>query len=191
MGDGNGPPTVGLWCRPNINNRPKDPIQRLDVNAAAAYAYGHWLQSMIEDNGVSLVAIEKCHPEKHDTGDSTLHFYGMEYMAMGIAHGSGAMIRTALPHVWRKTFFGIGYPSSPKESAIKLTQALGWDVGDKATDEAEGCGIWYWAHIHHGNAAGVTKMFQRIRKYPQITPLSRRNVSRLKANKKLTGPEHE
>ncbi len=150
IGDGEGPPRT--FSQGFKGERP----------CAVGAAYAKWLRTLLVEERPALVAFEKpliLSGPRAGTAVMVI-LTGLAFATGMVCEIAGIRYHDVAISTWRKLFLGTGRPKNPKLDAINACQALGWDVGDD-DNQADACGVWFWAHWHHGNGKGMIRQRSR------------------------------
>lgn len=146
IGDGSGPP--------RSFERPIPGTSR----GQRGLAFARWLRDLIVLEGPDLVAYEA--PimfSRKGSVDAMRILMGLAFQ-VEVVCASRAPLRAIEVNIqaWRKLFLGQGRPADPKGDCVRMCGLLGWPTGG-SHDRADSCGVWAWAHFHHGNRQGIMK----------------------------------
>ena len=146
IGDGDGPPrtlTQGFTA---------------DRPGAVGASYAKWLDELLRREKPDLVTLEAALVliGKRSGTAVMLLLQGLAYTTTVVCESVGVRYETISIMTWRKMFLGHGRPENPKQVCIDACYRLGWDVeGDD--NQADACGVWAYAHFHHGNRKGIMR----------------------------------
>jgi len=150
IGDGEGPP------------RTFSQGFKGDRAGAVGAAYAKWLRTLLVEERPALVAFEKpLMLSGPRAGAAVMRILtGLGFTTEVVCEVAGVRYEDVAVMTWRKLFLGHGRPADPKLAAINACQGHGWDVGED-DNQADACGVWAWAHFHHGNRKGIISQLSR------------------------------
>lgn len=146
IGDGSAPPRTRCESFPGS----------LD---AAFGAFGLFVREILVGERPALVVAEAPFTGRNPKVDEVL--YGLHGIARERCHNRRVPYTLVSIRSWRSAFLGKKLAAlkrdAAKAAALAECARLRWPTLG-SDDVAEACGVWCWAHIHHGNKRGMDRM---------------------------------
>lgn len=152
------------WAAGDATSPPRSGVQRMagETRGAVGLSTSRWLAERLDAEKPTLVVYEEPLFAAHAKASAAAArmLIGMAMVVETVCAGRKVATRSVAIPTWRKAFLGKGNLPDAKVQAVRMCQSLGWTV-DADHNRAEACGVWAWAHIHHGDAKGVLRLLSR------------------------------
>ena len=150
MGDGSGAPVSGVVAFSGHS--------RGQIGAA----YAKWLRDLLMVEKPGLVACEAAlfMSGPMASADTARLLLGLSFATEMVCELASVRHLDVPVQSWRKAFLGHGRPKDPKAAALAMCAMVGWDVG-RNHNRADACGVFAFAHLHHGNRQAMVKLLSK------------------------------